>query len=164
MYVQRKGGALLLLVPRAPLAYEVAVHDAQRCGGLQILPEVRVSPFDNMLRQIAVDDAQLTLDARVAVVVAFDDGGLQVPRARQDRAEALRREPPTFGIGAVEYEELVAPRGDTAPDAEEVGECWAVAVADGVPVVPGVARYGIRAGVRAVFGRRRAACSWCRLT
>ena len=37
------------------------------------------------------------------IVVAFDDGGLEVPRARQDRAEIPRRESSTLGIGAVEH-------------------------------------------------------------
>lgn len=148
------GGTLLLPVPRAALADEVAVHDAQRCGGLQVLPEGRVPLFDNMLREVAVDDTQLTVDERVAVVVAFDDGGLEMPRARQDRAEILRWEPSTLGIGAVEHEKLVAPRGDAALDTEEVRECWAVAVADGVPVVPIVARiHGPLAGLAQAFER-----------
>ena len=62
--------------------------------------------------------------------------------------------PATLGVGAVEHEELVAPRGDSALDPEEVRECWAVAVAGSVPVVPGVARIrGPLAGLAQTFER-----------
>ena len=148
--------ALFLLVPRAALADEIAVPDAERFGGLQVFPQGRVlASTIGSGRSQSMTQSWRSM-TRVAVVVRFDDRGLEVARAGQDRAEVLAGKAAALRVGAVEHEELVAAGGDAALDAEEVAKRRAVAVAERVPVVLGVARvHGPLAGLAQSFERDR---------
>ena len=53
---------LLLLVPRRPLADEIAVFDPHPLSGFEVCPKGRVAGLDNMLRQLAVDEAELWVE------------------------------------------------------------------------------------------------------
>src|SRR5438552_2440858 len=94
--------------------------------------------FYDRFGQVAIDDAQLGVEPWVALVVRFDDRGLEIARAWQDRAQVALRQPAAGRVRALQHEELVATGGDAALDAEEVGQGRPIAIAGYVPVVVGV--------------------------
>ena len=84
--------------------------------------------LQDRFREVAVDDAELAFDERVAVFVGVDDGRLQEAWAGQDGPQIALREASSLGVAAVEHEELVAAGGNSAVDMEEVSQGRAVGV------------------------------------
>lgn len=151
---ERGGFSLFLFVPRAALADQIAVHDAECLGSLKVIPKCRVLGFDHRFGQVAIDHTQLAVDEWIAVSVSVDDRGLKVTRAGKDRAEVLVRQAATLRVRAVEDKKLIATGGDATLDAEEVAKCRAAPVAQREPVVLCVTRvYGPLARLAQTFKR-----------
>ena len=95
--------------------------------------------LEDRLGEVTVNNAELAFDERVAGSVGVDDGCLQEARTGQDRPQVALREATPLCVAAVYHEELVAPGGDAALDAEEVSQRRTVPVAGRAPIVLGVA-------------------------
>lgn len=56
--------------------------------------------LDDMLGKVTIDNAELAIDRRVAVVAFFDDGGLEVAWARENRTQVLLGKAADLRVGA----------------------------------------------------------------
>ena len=108
---------------------------------LQVSPKRRVLGLDHRLGQVAIDNAQLAVEERVAVTVSVDarglEGGAGWEGSGGGTCPGVRG---SSSIGTVEHEKLVAAGGDAPLDAEEVAKRRAFTVAKRVSVVLGVTR------------------------
>jgi hypothetical protein len=87
-----------------------------------------VPRFDEMFRQIAVNNAQLRLNDGVAVGIGRDYSRLEPSRARKDRPQIALWQFAAIRLNAVEDEKTVAAGGDAALDSKKIGQGQATAV------------------------------------
>ena len=111
------GLALLLFIPRDAVADEVAVAHSRRFGSLQIGPERGVAGGDLRFGEVAIEQAELGVEAGVAVGLCLDHRGGEVARAGQDGAEVGVGQAEAADFGAGENKIIVTPGGDAALDA-----------------------------------------------
>jgi hypothetical protein len=99
---------------------EIAILDAACMGCLKVLPERRVTLFNDLLRQVAVDDAKLRGNKWIPIAVRFNDSLSQLSRAWQYWAQEALRDSASSCVSPFENEELVSAGRDPSLNPKKV--------------------------------------------
>jgi hypothetical protein len=101
---------------------------------------IRQTTFENAFRQIAIHDAELRIDERIALFIGVNDGGPKMAGAWKNRTQILIGEGTALRFSPVKDDKPVTSSGNASLDPEEIAELRPFGITVRTPIMLGMVR------------------------